>query len=87
MTTVKEETVQQVHTLRILDSNGDTRIAWSPADAGTVAEVQEKFDEMVKGLRYLAYTKPTDGSTGEAIRTFDPEVEADIVVVPQMQGG
>lgn len=82
MTTVKEGTQ---YTLRVLDASGDTRYAWSPTDTASVDEVRTKFDEMVKGLKYLAYTVPDDGSTGSAIREFDPDVS--IVLTPQMQGG
>jgi hypothetical protein len=84
VTTAKQET-QVRHTLRILDKSGDTRLSWDPTNATEVAEVREKFDEIVKGLKYLAYTVPTDGSQGEAIREFNPEVST--VLTPQMQGG
>lgn len=95
MTTVEQETQQVVYELRVLNSNGDSRYAHSPGSTATVApdgtellpvaEVEAKFNEIVKGLKYLAYTVPADGSTGTAIRDFDPKV--DIVAVPQMQGG
>jgi hypothetical protein len=85
VTTVKQETQEVRHTLHILDKSGDTRLEWSPANPQEVAEVREKFDEIVKGLKYLAYTTPADGSQGEAIREFNPDVS--IVLTPQMQGG
>lgn len=84
MTTVKDNPEVR-HELRILDKNGDTRLDWDPANPTEVAAVKEKFDEIVGGLKYLAYTVPTDGSTGTATRQFDPEVS--IVLTPQMQGG
>lgn len=84
MTTVKEET-QQVHPfeMRVLDSNGDTR--YPTDEILTTEQVKEKFDELVRGHKSLAYTVPADGSMGTAIREFDPEVS--IVITPQMQGG
>ena len=84
MTTVKQET-REVHpfTMHVLDKTGDTR--YPSGDTITTAEVKEKFDEIVGGLKYLAYTVPADGSTGEAIRKFNPDVS--IVLTPQMQGG
>jgi hypothetical protein len=84
VTTVKQET-REAHrfTLRVLDKTGDTQ--YPSTEVFTTAEVKEKFDEIVKGQKYLAYTTPTDGSTGEAIREFNPDV--DIVLTPQMQGG
>lgn len=85
MTTVKEETQEVQYTLRILDKSGDTRLAWNPKNADEVAEVRAKFDEVVGDLKFLAYTVPADGSTGEAIRTFKEDVS--IVLTPQMQGG
>jgi hypothetical protein len=95
VTTVKQEAGVAPYTLRILSKDGDTRYAYSPDDTATeapegatlmtVAEVEAKFDEMVKELRFLAYTVPTDGSMGTATRKFDPEVS--IVLTPQMQGG
>lgn len=85
MTTVTEETPKVRHTLRILNSKGDERTEWSSGDTATIEKAEAKFDEIVKGLKFLAFTAPADGSMGTAIRDFDPE--ADIVVVPQMQGG
>lgn len=85
MTTVKEETQEVRFTLHILDKTGDTRLAWNPKNADEVAEVRAKFDEVVGDLKFLAYTVPADGSTGEAIRTFKEDVS--IVLTPQMQGG
>lgn len=95
MTTVKQEAKVAPYTLRVLDKNGDTRYAYSPDDTATEApegaklvtvdEAEAKFNEIVSGLKFLAFTVPADGATGEAIRTFNPEV--DIVLTPQMQGG
>lgn len=85
MTTVKQEAQQVLHTLHVLDKTGDKRYAWNPASVEEVAEVREKFDEIVKGFKFLAFTVPTDGSMGTAIRDFDPDVS--IVLTPQMQGG
>lgn len=85
MTTATQETQEVRHTLRILDKSGDTRLSWNPANPAEVAEVREKFDEITKGLGFLAYTVPTDGSQGEVIREFDPEHST--VLTPQMQGG
>lgn len=85
MTTATNEVQEVRHTLHILDKTGDTRLTWNPTNAEEVAEVREKFDEIVKGLGFLAYTVPTDGSQGEVIREFDPEHNT--VLTPQMQGG
>ena len=99
MTTVKQEAPEAWYTLRILNKSGDERYAWTlggtallerPAGIeGAVVvtedEARSKFNEIVGGLKFLAYTVPTDGSTGEDTREFNPEV--DTVVTPQMQGG
>lgn len=85
MTTAVQETQGVRHTLRILDKTGDTQLTWDPTNVEEVASVREKFNEIVKGLGFLAYTVPTDGSQGEVIREFDPEHST--VLTPQMQGG
>lgn len=85
MTTVKQETQGVRYTLRVLDKSGDTRYDWNPANPAEVAEVRAKFDEIMAANKPLAYTVPTDGTPGEAIREFNPDVN--IVLTPQMQGG
>lgn len=86
MTTVKQES-QKVHpfTMHVLDKTGDTRYPNADLKVLTTDEVREKFNEIVGGSKYLAYTVPTDGSTGEVIKTFKEDVS--IVLTPQMQGG
>lgn len=85
MTTIASTKQEVRHTLRILDRTGDTQLDWNPANPVEVEQVRAKFDEITKGLRYLAYTAPTDGTAGEVIREFKPDVS--IILTPQMQGG
>ncbi len=72
------------HTLRILDSTGDTEITWDPADAATVSEARKWFDKVTKGTGRVAY-KAAPGES-EVIKAFDPTA-AEIVVAAKLVGG
>lgn len=80
-------TASTKRTLRVLDKTGDTRYEWDIETQEGVEKVREEFEKLVGAQKYLAYTQPADGSTGETIREFDPEVKGDIILTPQMQGG
>lgn len=72
-------------TMKVLDRSGHKTLTWDPTDVGTQDEVRAKFEEMVQGQHFLAYTLDANKEKGEVIREFDPE--ADIVLAPQNQGG
>lgn len=72
-------------TLHILDGTGDTRTEWSATDAETIAFAETQFAEK-RAQGYLAYSVPSDGSTGEVLHSFDPSAEA-IVLSPPLVGG
>ena len=84
MTTAQQE-VQ--HTLHVMDSTGDTRTTWDPANEVEAAAARKLFKRLKKN-GYLAYTVDPGGSTGEVIRGDKlPENAVAVVMSPQMQGG
>ncbi len=69
----------------IMDRNGDTRHEFDASDATAVALAEERFKKLTgKGFRAVAPGK--DGSPGELMREFDPNVEQTLFI-PQLQGG
>lgn len=83
--TLEEDLANGVHSLRIMDDSGDTRITWDPDVAFEVEHARKAFDEH-KSNRYLAYKVQGDGSKGEVIREFDPQNRA-MIMAPQHVGG
>jgi hypothetical protein len=69
----------------VLDGTGHTELSWDTRDPDSVKAAKEKFDELLS-RRYLAFKVNDDGSKGEQIRAFDPEIE-DMILIPQMAGG
>lgn len=79
------KTVKTAHTLRILSREGDTAVAWKPADTESTTLAEKQFNElMAKG--YAMFATDTELGTKEQVRKFDPEA-FEIVAVPQLQGG
>lgn len=68
-----------------LDHTGHTEVKWDPDNEIEVASAKASFDVAV-GKGYLAFKLNADGSTGEQIRTFDPNAKQ-IVLRPQFRGG
>jgi hypothetical protein len=69
----------------IMDRNGDTRHEFDLSDAMAVALAEERFKKLTgRGFRAVALGK--DGSPGQLIREFDPNVE-ETLFIPQLQGG
>lgn len=73
------------HTLRILSRDGDTAVAWKPADAASVTEAETKFDAL-KAQGYAMFAASAPGVQKEQVRKFDPEA-FEIVAVPALAGG
>ncbi len=74
--------------LRVLDSTGDTVVAWAPGDAHAVREAEALFDKLVSTERRMAFAR-AEGAFAEdtaQIRTFDPLAE-EIILVRTIQGG
>lgn len=70
--------------LRILSREGDTAIEWDVKDEMSVAEVKEKFDELVASGN-LAYRIDSPAG-GAVIRDFDPAALEIIVTAPLVGG-
>jgi hypothetical protein len=69
----------------VMDGSGDTRHEFDVSDLTSVALAEERFEKLTgKGFRAVAQGK--DGSSGELIDTFDPNVEQTLFI-PQLKGG
>jgi hypothetical protein len=69
----------------VMDGSGDTRHAFDVSDAESIARAEERFWKLT-GLGFRAVALGKDGSTGELIDRFDPNVEQTLFI-PQLQGG
>lgn len=73
-------------TLHILDSTGDTKMAWSVDNQAELDAVKATFKKLKKA-GYVAYTvDPDDGTRGDVISEFDPEAGMMIMHQP-LAGG
>lgn len=70
--------------LRVLNKSGDTTLEWDVEDAASVEVVKAQFNEIIKG-GYMAFSV-TSPTSGEQIRTFDPEAEEIIMTAPMVGG-
>jgi hypothetical protein len=74
-----------MHLQIVMDSNGDTRHEFDPADLSSLAAAEARFKELTrKGFRAVALG--TNGAPGELMRSFDPKTKQTLFV-PQLQGG
>lgn len=69
----------------ILDKTGDTKITWDARNEAEVENARRTFDDL-KAKGFLAYSVSKDGSKGEILKKFDPNVEK-IILTPPMAGG
>jgi hypothetical protein len=61
-----------MHTIRMLNSNGDDALAvWDPADEITTAEASKRFDELIAQNYLLVRADDGTRDLGERIRKFD----------------
>lgn len=60
--------------LRILGPSGDTRVGWDTADAGSVADVRRRFDEIVRD-GYLVFELDERSLEGRRVTSFDPDTK------------
>jgi hypothetical protein len=72
-----------LHMLRILDGTGDTNLAYDPNDAGTVREIEARFNELME-RNFTAFD--VSHQPGRIITAFDPEA-TEIIVSPRFAGG
>lgn len=75
-------------TMRVLDSTGDTAVAWDIDDEEAVREAEAHFRRLLDDERRMAFARPAGASVDQAelIRTFDPTAE-EILMVRPIQGG
>jgi hypothetical protein len=74
-----------MHIQIVMDSSGDTRHEFDPADLSSLAAAEARFQELTgKGFRAVALGK--NGAPGELIRKFDPRAKQTLFM-PQLQGG
>jgi hypothetical protein len=68
----------------VMDSTGDTRHEFDPADAAAVAEASARFKELT-AAGYTAAVRRASG-TSELVRRFDPAAD-ETVFFPRLRGG
>ena len=74
-----------MHLQIVMNSNGDTRHEFDPADLSSLAIAEARFQALTgKGFRAAALGK--DGGPGELMRKFDPKAEQTLFI-PQLRGG
>jgi hypothetical protein len=77
---------QQVHEMRVMGTDGDTRISWDPGDVDSTATARRSFDDLVTGRGYRAFRMGAGGARGEPLTAFDPSAEQVIITAP-LRGG
>lgn len=92
MTAILEHEVKEETGARgILTIPGGTAITWDPSDPGEVAVARQAFYGALKGGGYAVRQHPggqaPDGTLGEVIREFEPEVTTEIWMSAQIVGG
>jgi hypothetical protein len=73
-----------MHFQIVMDTSGDTRHQFDPADASAVAEAERRFSELI-GTGFIA-AKRTGNGTSELVRHFDPAAQ-ETVFIPRLVGG
>jgi hypothetical protein len=75
-------------TMRVLDSTGDTAVAWDVDDAEAVRAAEALFARLLTEERRMAFARPAGARAedSELIRAFDPTAE-EILMVRPIQGG
>ncbi len=71
--------------ISVMGQRGDTKLIWNKNNAEEVANAKRTFDDL-RAKRFLAFKVTDDGSKGEQINEFDPNIER-MIMVPPMVGG
>lgn len=72
--------------LEVMDGSGDTKILWSRDNPDEVEVARTAFNSL-RAKKFNAFKiVGKDGSQGEQITEFDPNLER-IIMVPAMRGG
>jgi hypothetical protein len=70
--------------LRILNSSGDTALEWDVTDPEGIEKIRAEFDNLMsKNMIAFRVDSPT---SGEVIKSFDPEAKEIIVSAPLVGG-
>ena len=73
-----------MHFQIIMDTSGEARHHFDPADASTVSEAEKRFRDLV-GAGFIA-AKRTGNGTSELVRRFDLAAR-ETVFIPRLVGG
>jgi hypothetical protein len=73
-----------MHFQIVMDTSGDTRHQFNPADESAVAEAERRFSELI-GSGFIA-AKRTGYGTSERVRQFDPTAK-ETLFIPRLVGG
>lgn len=73
------------HEMAVLGAEGDTRIMWDPERPAEVEAAGAAFDRLMRE-GYTAYAVTDDGERGRRVDTFDPALQA-LILVPRIVGG
>ena len=71
--------------MNILDKTGHSKKTWDSHNADEVADARRTFTDL-RAKGFLAYTVKKDGTQGEQITEFNPELES-IIMSPPVRGG
>lgn len=71
--------------MRVIDSSGDTKIIWDPAEEAEVTQARQTFAGL-KEQGYIAYQVDVKGRKGDVVDTFDPDAEK-LILAPPISGG
>ena len=74
---------QGTHVLRILDSTGHTEVPFDPADEAAVADVERRFDDLMR-RNFVAFDVTVQ--PGRIMTAFDPGAQ-EIIVTQRFAGG
>ena len=69
----------------VMDSHGDSRHLFEPADVLSVANAEARFKKLT-GKGYLAVAPGEHGEPGRLLRSFDERVD-ETIFVPPLKGG
>ncbi len=72
-------------TMRIMGSDGDTKLIWDSTKKDEVDSAKKTFKDLT-GKGYKAFAVKKSGAQGEMVDEFDPDMEK-IILVPQIRGG
>jgi hypothetical protein len=72
--------------MEVMGREGDVKVMWDKHNTDEVDAAKSQFDKLTKEKRFLAFKVNKDGTNGDQIREFDPNLER-IILVPPMVGG